>query len=64
MTEKGGIFKSWQTQKGLLESKLHKSILVDCAFINSILKIPLIINYAEQIKVSPLNTTTPSYAPA
>ena len=57
MTEKGGIFTKKQlTQKGLLESKLHKSILVDCVFINSMLKIPHIINYAEQFKVPPLNT--------
>jgi hypothetical protein len=60
MTEKGGIFKNWQTQKGLLESKLHKNILVDCVFINSMLKMTLIINYAEQFKVPPLNTLTPS----
>ena len=52
MTEKGGIFKNWQTQKGLLESKLHKNILVDCVLINSMLKMTLIINYAEQFKAN------------
>jgi hypothetical protein len=53
MTEKWGIFKNWQTQK---ESKLHKSILVDGVFINSMLKMTLKISYAEQFKVPSLNT--------
>ena len=44
------------TQKGLLESKLHKSMLVDCVFIISMLSIPHINNYAEQFKVPPFNT--------
>jgi hypothetical protein len=61
MTEKGGIFKNSQTQKVVLESKLHKSILVDCVFINSMLKMTLIINYAKQFKVPPLNTLTPPH---
>jgi hypothetical protein len=47
MTEKGGIFT---------KNNWHKSILVDCVFINSMLRIPQIINYAEQFKVPPLNT--------
>ena len=53
-----------------MESKLHKNILVDCVFINSMLKMTLIINYAEQFKVPPLNKPIPphprpgSYAPA
>ena len=62
ITEKGGISK----QKCRLESKLHKSILVDGVFINSMLQIPLIINYAEQFKMPPLkpHPRPGSYAPA
>ena len=58
------IFKNWQTQKGVLEWKLHKSILGHCVFINFMLKIPLIMNYAEQFKKPPFNTPPASYAPA
>jgi len=59
MTEKGEIFKNYQTKTGLLESKISKNILVDCTFINSMQKIPLKLNLLQtikQFKVLPLNT--------
>ena len=41
ITEKGEIFKYYQTKTGLLESKLSKNILDDYTFINSMQKIHL-----------------------
>ena len=41
MTEKGENVKNYQTNKGLLESKLSKYILGGCTFINSMQKFHL-----------------------
>ena len=50
MTEKGENVKNYQTNKGLLESKLSKYILGDCTFINFMQKIPLILNLCQTIQ--------------
>ena len=50
ITENGEIFKNYQTKNGLLESKLSKNILGDCTFINSMQKIPLILNLCQTIQ--------------
>jgi hypothetical protein len=50
MTEKGEIFKNYQTKTDHLESKISKNILVDCTFINSMQTIPLQLNVLQTIK--------------
>ena len=59
MTEKGENVKNYQTNKGLLESKLSKNILGDCTFINSMQKIPLILNVCQTIQSATLQHPVP-----
>jgi len=54
MTEKGENVKNYQTNKGLLESKLSKYILGDCTFINFMQKIPLILNLCHELLLKPV----------
>ena len=61
MAEKGGVFKTWQTKQGLFASILPKNILVDCTYINSMLKIPVILNVCQTIQSTTLEH--PNLAP-
>ena len=63
MTEKGENVKNYQTNKGLLESKLSKNILGDCTFINSMQKIPLILNLCQTIQSATLEHPVPVSMP-
>jgi hypothetical protein len=54
MTEKGEIFKNYQTKKGLLESKLSTNILGDCTFIYSMQKNPLKLILCQTFQIATL----------